>query len=133
MYWIPRNLTIGSRTLNTNDNKGFMKARSRRVGLPAIRNIGISVRDAVRKILSSGKTRLKTKLLKLELGIETRLTLKITTLSFPRRNLEIAIPVLSYNVRRNEPHVRRRSFPRPSSVMKLLENNRADIMVRVES
>lgn len=39
MYWIPRNLTIGSRTLNTNDNKGFMKARSRRVGLPAIRNI----------------------------------------------------------------------------------------------
>lgn len=83
-----------------------MKARSRRVGLPAIRNIGISVRDAVRKILSSGKTRLKTKLLKLELGIETRLTLKITTLSFPRRNLEIAIPVLSYNVRRNELHVR---------------------------
>lgn len=53
MYWIPRNLTIDSRTLNTNDNKGFMKARSRRVGLPAIRNIGISVRDVVRKILSS--------------------------------------------------------------------------------
>lgn len=30
---------IGSPTLNTKDNKDFMKARSQRVGLPAIRNI----------------------------------------------------------------------------------------------
>lgn len=85
---------IGSPTLNTKDNKDFMKARSQRVGLPAIRNIRfgdklISRFDEEKFYRHGRKTRHGIKTVsKLELGIETRLTLKITTLSFPRRNLE---------------------------------------------
>lgn len=117
---------IGSPTLNTKDNKDFMKARSQRVGLPAIRNIRFGDKLISRfEHCSTRKNFIVTEekrdtVSKLELGIETRLTLKITTLSFPRRNLEF---VLSYNVRRNELHAllgkRCRSFPRPSSMVRL--------------
>lgn len=85
---------IGSPTLNTKDNKDFMKARSQRVGLPAIRNIRFGDKLISRfGHCSTRKNFIVTEekrdtVSKLELGIETRLTLKITTLSFPRRNLE---------------------------------------------
>lgn len=85
---------IGSPTLNTKDNKDFMKARSQRVGLPAIRNIRFGDKLISRfEHCSTRKNFIVTEekrdtVSKLELGIETRLTLKITTLSFPRRNLE---------------------------------------------
>lgn len=117
---------IASPTLNTKDNKDFMKARSQRVGLPAIRNIRFGDKlisrfehcSTRKNFIVTEKNETRSRNSSLALKRDSRL--KLPLYPFPEG---ISNSVLSYNVRRNELHAllgkRCRSFSRPSSVVRL--------------
>lgn len=121
---------IASPTLNTKDNKDFMKARSQRVGLPAIRNIRFGDKlisrfehCSTRKNFIVTEEKRDTVLRRSRnssLASKRDSRLKLPLYPFPEG---ISNSVLSYNVRRNELHAllgkRCRSFPRSSSMVTL--------------
>lgn len=102
---------IGSPTLNTKDNKDFMKARSQRVGLPAIRNIRFGDKlisrfehCSTRKNFIVTEEKRDTVLRRSRnssLASKRDSRLKLPLYPFPEG---ISNSVLSYNVRRNELH-----------------------------